>query len=130
LFRVKVGFPPLPSSVPRARAAITDTVRSWGADVDPDILQLAVSEVVTNAVHHGGGPLTVEVVWLDHDLRVGVTDDNPGTVPRLVIAAADAESGRGLHILEAITEAWGVERDGDHKTVWFRLPTGLGAPTD
>jgi two-component sensor histidine kinase len=82
---------------------------------------LLTSELVTNAVLYAAGTINVDV---DLDLtavRVEVADANeqPPT-PR--DAAPEDTSGRGLHLVEAMARAWGVEQErADGKVVWFEL---------
>lgn len=83
---------------------------------------LLVSELVTNAVCHG--------LVLDHEFEVAVTvladgdcfievsDESPSS-PELREAGPLEEGGRGLRLLDALAEAWGVWQRGRHgKTVW------------
>ena len=85
--------------------------------------QLALTELVTNAVRHAGPPITVRAYVLADALRVEVTDPNPAP-PVIVDADLTQTGGRGLTLVQAIAAAWGYEthpaRAG--KTVWFTLP--------
>jgi anti-sigma regulatory factor (Ser/Thr protein kinase) len=89
-----------------------------------DEAELLVSELVTNAVVHGAPPLTVSVECDGTGLRVAVTDGSDRSpVPRE--ADADAESGRGIFLVDVISERWGVAPNrGDGKVVWFTLVSG------
>ena len=85
---------------------------------------LLVSELVTNAVLHGA--TDVVRVALDVDARtvsVAVHDRSPGA-PQVLDVDPSRLHGRGLHLVDGLAEAWGVERrDGDgEKAVWFRVP--------
>jgi serine/threonine-protein kinase RsbW len=86
-----------------------------------DDVQLAASEVVTNAVLHGDGPVVCRV-WLGVNVvRMEVADDGE-EVPRLRgDLVDDGEGGRGLRIVDALASRWGVtpKRPGPGKTVWF-----------
>ncbi|MGM1076061.1 ATP-binding protein [Streptomyces sp. H28] len=104
-----------PAAVPRLRGAL----RAYGIDV-----RLCVSELVTNVVRHVGEGVPVTVrVWRDGGrVRVGVTDPEPGVLPVLCGASdAEAESGRGLVLLDALAVRWGVDRGPGCKTVWCEL---------
>lgn len=81
---------------------------------------LLVSELVTNAVLHGGPPLVVEVDCDEVSLQVRVRDGGTA-LPVQREAGDDAESGRGMRLLEVLSDDWGVEPSADGKTVWFRL---------
>jgi anti-sigma regulatory factor (Ser/Thr protein kinase) len=93
---------------------------------DPDWLDVAltvVTELVTNAVRHGDG---CPMLWVDTDRdRVTVTvADRSARRPQR--RAADETGGRGLAIVEAMADDWGVEAHGDGKAVWARLPRHPG----
>ncbi|MGE0795980.1 MAG: ATP-binding protein, partial [Acidimicrobiia bacterium] len=80
-----------------------------------------LSEVVTNAVVHGGGHARIEV---EHDLgrvRVSVSDVSD-TPPRRLDLGVDATSGRGVMLLDQLAARWGVDVAPHRgKTVWFEL---------
>jgi anti-sigma regulatory factor (Ser/Thr protein kinase) len=85
--------------------------------------ELLVSELVTNAVRHGTPPIRLQVECDEgHDMVVRVTDANPEPPRRLRPDAAD-ESGRGMELVDIVSDDWGVELLPDGKQVWFRLKT-------
>ena len=81
---------------------------------------LLVSEVVTNAVRHGGPPIVVEVDCDEVSLQVRVSDGSQA-LPVARSPRAEDEGGRGMLLLELLSDAWGVEPEADGKAVWFRL---------
>ena len=85
---------------------------------------LLISEVVTNAVLHGaaGAPSTIALHFavVGDVVQVEVSDDGPGFVPTREEPPLDAESGRGLGIVEALAGSWGVDA-GRPTRVWFEL---------
>jgi anti-sigma regulatory factor (Ser/Thr protein kinase) len=82
---------------------------------------LLVSELVTNAVRHGAPPLTLRIDCEESSgITVRVSDGEPG-LPVLGCAHEQAESGRGMTLVDAISDDWGAEPDAPGKTVWFRL---------
>ena len=88
-----------------------------------DDAELLTSELVTNAIEHCGTLITLVAMCTGSDLIVNVRDDDsasPG--PVVTVAAADAEDGRGMHVVETLAGSWGTSRHGDGKSVWFRLP--------
>lgn len=88
-----------------------------------DDAELLVSELAANAVRHGAPPIILRVECdRDEGLRVSVTDGNPEPpIPRE--AGPEAGSGRGLRLVDVISNHWGVHypRPGDGKEVWFQL---------
>jgi anti-sigma regulatory factor (Ser/Thr protein kinase) len=85
--------------------------------------ELLVSELVTNAVRHGTPPIRLRVECdASHDMVVRVADANREPPVRLHPDPAD-ESGRGMELVDVISDAWGVELLPDGKQVWFRLKT-------
>ncbi|MEV7138534.1 ATP-binding protein [Streptomyces tauricus] len=115
------------SSTPRgarlARLLATEQLRAWQVPLDP--ARHLVAELAANAATHGrvlgrDFRLTLDVVA--DTLRVEVTDTCGDLLPRPQESAPDSESGRGLVLVEALADRWGVTR-GPHprKTVWAEL---------
>jgi hypothetical protein len=110
-----------PACVAMARRFVQQTLNSWSA---PDLAfdaQLVVSELVTNAMRHGGGAVQLRLLCHGAELACVVTDHSE-TVP--VAAAADlfAEFGRGLRLIDALCAAWGwLSPGGSRKLVWAVL---------
>ena len=86
-----------------------------------DGAELLVSELVTNGVRHAAPPITLRVQCDGSSgLQVSVSDGGTsGPVPRE--ARADAESGRGMTLVDYISDDWGVLPHEDGKTVWFSI---------
>ncbi|MFC8140656.1 ATP-binding protein [Streptomyces paradoxus] len=109
-------------AAPGAVSGVRRALRSYGIDV-----QLCASELVTNVIRHVGEGVPVTVrVWREEGgrVRLGVTDPDPRALPVLVAAAGtEAESGRGLALLDALAVRWGVEQEAGRKTVWCELFT-------
>lgn len=114
----------LPSDAtgPRAARAFLDETCSGIHEAKVvEEAQLLVSELVTNAVRYGAPPIELQVRCADDDcLQIRVRDSAPG-MPKPREADADAESGRGLTLVDVVSAAWGSEQDADGKAVWFRL---------
>lgn len=83
--------------------------------------QLLVSELVTNAIRYGAPPVELQVRCCgDEGLRVRVRDSDPGT-PEPRNPGEEAEGGRGLMLVDFISDAWGHDEDIEGKSVWFLL---------
>jgi anti-sigma regulatory factor (Ser/Thr protein kinase) len=81
---------------------------------------LVLSELVTNAVIHGTGPISVDLAIDDELILVRVTDHGGGTVA-LRHPARDEPGGRGLLIVDELAEQWNVEHGPGRTTVWAQL---------
>ena len=110
----------LPASVSTpaaARAFAREAVESGLPDVRIEDVALVVSELVTNAVVHGEGDITLNVVVAPDTVHVEVEDREP-ELPGQVDAALDSESGRGLLLVSRIAKRWGVRPASAGKVVW------------
>lgn len=120
-----------------APAVAREYVRHVGTDWDSDVLEsalLATSELVTNATLYGGDVWTLDVHTSNGVIRVEVYDSGRtppawlGPAGRLPGAAAavcaDRDlslGGRGLHIVDSLSDRWGVTEQSPGKTVWFEM---------
>lgn len=108
-----------------------------------DLVVLAVSELAGNAIVHTasgapGGQFVVHLAAFADRWKVRVDDEGSPTEPHVVVdgidedAEWDCESGRGLAMVAAISEKWGVLGDGHARAVWAEIPypvrtTGIDA---
>lgn len=119
-----VVVPATPGSVAGSRRWVLDQVRGTDATRDAlNAIELVTSEVVTNAVRHADGTGSVEIhVRVEAGgLTVEVRDGDPRPpVPQS--DRAGLPGGHGLHIVQALTSAWGwrPQRAGG-KVVWFTI---------
>ena len=116
----EITLAPRPNSPRLAREFISGMCLSWDA---PDFLEpgnLVVSELVTNAVTHAETDVRVDVSLSDDALTVSVHDDAPGE-PVIQQPSRNNLGGRGLAMVAAFAESWGVRRERPGKTVWCRL---------
>ncbi|MFG2635724.1 ATP-binding protein [Streptomyces sp. NPDC048362] len=108
------------ASAGQARGLVTGQLDDWHLTDIADTAALLVSELVTNALRHTRGPLRLNLQVRDGRLRCEVEDtDSGGPVRRTV--DTDAESGRGMELVDLLAEAWGGTRTPTGKTVWFEL---------
>lgn len=122
-------FPALNASVAEARKRVLARLREWGIDeVACDDAQLVVSELFTNAVRHtDSDKVSCQLRISAVALRIEVADQgHTPTEPRARCSGADEESGRGLLLVGALSQAWGVRPDdtGRGRVVWADLPHG------
>lgn len=116
-------LPPTPESATVARWLVTDLLRDAVEGDTQDTAALLTTELVSNAIRHTRDELVLTVRLAGGRLRVGVSDSSHRR-PQLVQVGKRDTSGRGLHLVEALAEQWGVDPDerGLGKTVWFELP--------
>ncbi|WP_129305737.1 SpoIIE family protein phosphatase [Streptomyces sp. L2] len=107
-----------PREVARARRVVRERLLRWALPQPVDTAELLVSEVVTNAVRHGGsGRIGLRLVRTDA-LLFEVTDDEPA-LPAMLNARPYDEFGRGLRVVSRLAREWGASATGHRKTVWF-----------
>jgi anti-sigma regulatory factor (Ser/Thr protein kinase) len=81
---------------------------------------LLVSELITNAVKYGSGPVQLHVeAGEDRRGRFTISDAGGGETPALREAGGTAPGGYGLHLVDRIADQWGVQRAS--MNVWFDL---------
>ncbi len=109
---------------PRAARAARDFIaRNVGEPELVDLRETAVllvSEVVTNALRHTDGRIELALWRFPDRVRVEVSDETS----RSPVAAGGGpldESGRGVPLMDALSDRWGTSPHGDGKVVWFEL---------
>ncbi|MET9956022.1 ATP-binding protein [Streptomyces sp. NPDC006339] len=106
-----------------ARHGVACTLRAWGLEHLADTAELLVSELVTNAVTHTGSRTIGVAVTrpVETTVRIMVLDTDRTEMPPPAAPGADEESGRGLVLVGALSDRWGVERVTTGKRVWCEL---------
>ncbi len=93
-----------PSEISRARERARKALTDWGLATHTDLAELIVSELTTNALRHGVGPITVRLAYTEEgDLWLEVHDHGPGR-PITQKITTDDEQGRGLALLDALMD--------------------------
>ncbi len=112
--------PPVPD-VPATRARLSVVLGEWDLDGDTreDIL-LVVTELLSNAVDHGLGPVRLAVEFRGETVRIEVHDAGPEP-PRPLPPDPQRLRGRGLHLIDALSCRWGWVDDPAGKTVWAEV---------
>lgn len=124
-----VTLPGVEQSVRYARRFLVDMLVPGHLAPGDEVLydmELVVDEVVGNCIRHtesgNGGKVTIALLKGRGVIRPEVTDDGAsGERPHLT-ADPDGESGRGLHIVNALTACWGYRESGVRTTVWAEFP--------
>jgi anti-sigma regulatory factor (Ser/Thr protein kinase) len=116
-----------PAAAARARGLARDTLTQWGVNgEDLQDVVLIVDELVTNAIVHGRGPISL-AVRLENGVLVGEVGDRAPVVAggdrpagrSLTDGEWGRESGRGLWLVRMLAADHGLRHDPVGKTVWF-----------
>ncbi|NJP48636.1 SpoIIE family protein phosphatase [Streptomyces sp. SBST2-5] len=113
-----------PEALSEARRMIRTAVVAWGAEDKADEIELVADELITNALMHTEGAAVVTLRVLtgaERRLRVEV-EDSSSALPRRREAGDSGVSGRGLLLVELLSDMWGVEARGGGKCVWCEFP--------
>jgi anti-sigma regulatory factor (Ser/Thr protein kinase) len=114
-----------PESVPAARRFIRDVLRDQSREI-LEAAELMASELATNCVQHARTGFELVITDEQRNIRVEVRDTGEGRpVPRSPMPTE--RTGRGLLIVEAMSDTWGIDPSACGKTVWFTLPQHAGA---
>ncbi|MFZ4155569.1 ATP-binding protein [Streptomyces pseudogriseolus] len=122
-----------PTAVTAARHRAVDAIEGWDAALGNEVLytaELVISEFVTNAVRHAeAGPVSLSVRLDERSLRIEVCDDC-SELPRPGFPDPRSESGRGLFLVAALADRYGVEPTAVGKCCWaeIALPTITDQP--
>ncbi|MFE1770252.1 ATP-binding protein [Streptomyces sp. NPDC059008] len=109
--------------VPAARRQVVDQVRAWGIPLDDettDAIRLIASELITNAVVHGQGTVTIWLHYQPGRLVIEVFDGN-GLAPLMGCAGSADESGRGLALVDLLAVRSGWQSVEHGKRVWAEV---------
>jgi anti-sigma regulatory factor (Ser/Thr protein kinase)/anti-anti-sigma regulatory factor len=114
---------PMHNTAPAAaRLFVREVAALWLVpQVAQEIAELLSTELVTNAVEHAHSSSRLTLTCCGTALRVSVRDYSPTPIPRPRPINVGAHRGRGLNLVAALAELWGVERHPDGKTIWARL---------
>lgn len=114
----------------RARHMVAGALEAWGVGGDRQAVVLMASELFTNAVCHGDGPVEMHVVAEADSVRVEVRDGGGGR-PTLRDPDPTGErlGGWGLQLVDQLADAWGSEIGDGHTVVWAerRLASRVGS---
>ena len=119
-----------PEEVSVLRGLMRTRLSVWGMQELSDSAQLCLSELVANVITHvgRGTPASLTVSRRGGRLRIELRDPDARALPTLVEASDDSEGGRGMALIDAVAERWGVELCADSKVTWCELVTRLVVP--
>ncbi|MCX4851980.1 ATP-binding protein [Streptomyces sp. NBC_00893] len=113
-------LPRQPRTAAEARHLTRVSLSAWTLDDLADPAELVITEFVTNAVQHARGPSVRIIVErpADNQVYLGVVDRAPNDVPQQQEPDAEAAGGRGLMMVDALTDQWGYDRLGPATRFW------------
>ena len=116
-------LPPRPSSAGIAREVLSWQLHEWHIESLCEDASVVVTELISNAIRHAATDVELKIVHLPHVLRLEVRDGSAQKLRRRA-SHEDDEGGRGLHLVDALTDRHGVDPEGTGKRVWveMRLP--------
>ncbi|MFJ6069805.1 SpoIIE family protein phosphatase [Streptomyces sp. NPDC093065] len=117
------------SVVGTARRLVDRQLAAWDLDDAVFTTELVVSELVTNAIRYGKGPVRLRLIRDRGRLLTEVTDANSAS-PHLRRARENDEGGRGLYIVMRLSTHWGVRHSRHAKTIWSEQRLGAGSAAD
>jgi anti-sigma regulatory factor (Ser/Thr protein kinase) len=110
-----------PAAAGQARRRVQAAICAWDIPVDRHVAVLLTSELVTNAImHEMTGIVVLAISCSRGQLRVDVHDSSR-SLPMLIDAPVDAETGRGLTLVTTLSDEWGFYRTPAGKAVYFTL---------
>ncbi|MDP9418253.1 MAG: ATP-binding protein [Actinomycetota bacterium] len=123
MLSAQLALRPTPRAPAQARATAKAVLLEWGIDAAEtlDVAELVISELVTNAIRHAGsaGALLLHLE-MSGGLLIAVADGS-AIEPIAQELNDSSESGRGMSIVAALADSWGVDPWGDGKRVWIRI---------
>ena len=103
----------------QARTEVRAAICAWDLPVDQSVAALLISELVTNAVMHGHGPIELLALLDESRLTVDISDRGEGFERPRHERDPDAIGGYGLNIVDALASRWGIHEGSSH--VWFEI---------
>ncbi|GHC44230.1 ATP-binding protein [Streptomyces flavofungini] len=122
------SFTAEPREVAGLRRAVWMQLTLWGLQEVVEAAQTCVTELTSNVIKHvgAGTPVTLTISMAGTFVRIEMLDPDARALPTLLAPGRDAESGRGMALVDAITDhRWGVSVREAAKVVWCELATDL-----
>ncbi|MFI1729385.1 ATP-binding protein [Streptomyces acidicola] len=128
--RARIAVAGAPFAVAVARDRVIAQIQAWGVrlgEEERDAIKLVASELITNAVVHATGFVTVGLHLNEERLLLDVHDSNPEP-PRQQVITEDDEGGRGLVLVEFLAARHGWQPTNMGKRVWAEFDVPAPAP--
>ncbi|MFF9373614.1 SpoIIE family protein phosphatase [Streptomyces griseoluteus] len=109
-----------PAAVSEIRAKVTRQLADWDLEELTFTTELILSELVTNAIRYGRGPIGVRL--LRGRTLICEVSDGTTTSPHLRYAASTDEGGRGLFLVAQLSDRWGTRYTPTGKIIWAEQP--------
>jgi anti-sigma regulatory factor (Ser/Thr protein kinase) len=119
--RIRAALPPDPAALAAARQVVRTACHAWSLPHLVDDAEVVVTEIVANAVQHGGGPVDMVLTRRVRYLHMSVRDRSPVPPSRSIPDPDTLQGGRGLLLLDAIAAGWGTAATDNGKAVWATL---------
>ncbi|MEE1827039.1 SpoIIE family protein phosphatase [Streptomyces sp. BE20] len=113
---VSWDLPSDPEIVSQARSLTTNTLARWELEELSFTTELIVSELVTNAIRHGAGPIRLRLIR--HTGLICEVADSSSTSPHLRHARTTDEGGRGMFLVSQMAQRWGTRHTNRGKIIW------------
>nr|WP_236655172.1 ATP-binding protein [Streptacidiphilus carbonis] len=119
----EVRLPSGPASSVRARRLVRSALDTWGLGGLGEVAEQLVGELVANVVRHTGGrSFGLRLVRRQGSVRFEVRDPSRA-LPCLIMGEPGDEAGRGLQLVDLMSDRWGADLRSHGKSVWFELRT-------
>jgi len=127
---VSWDLPSEPAIVGKARSMAARQLAEWGLEELVLTTELMVSELVTNAIRHGAGPIRLRLIR--HSVLICEVADASSTSPRLRHPRTTDEGGRGLFLVAQLSRRWGTRYTEGGKLIWAEqdLPAPAQVPAE
>ncbi|MFJ8085416.1 SpoIIE family protein phosphatase [Streptomyces sp. NPDC096205] len=117
-----------PAEVAGCRALVRGKLEEWGLDDAAFVTELAMSELVTNAIRYGRPPVSLRLLRAVDRTLICEVSDAGHTSPHLRRAGSEDEGGRGLFLVAQLTSMWGTRYTPQGKTIWAEIGVGQEVP--
>jgi len=117
-----VRLPAFPEAVRAARRWTRETLEDWQLTTPTRTIEQLVSELLTNSIEHARTTsVGICLIVTDRTVLLEVNDSDAARLPTRKSPGLDDTSGRGLLIVEELSDRWGVQADDHGKTVWCEV---------